>query len=422
MKIIETVERQPVTLPISEVMDAQGVFKFVPEVRQRGYFDIDYRGNELVLVAGKFVGQIPLTSDICIHVKPKVPLSNLARLVTVANQPIHCLNFFRRKYALSLETSNSFLEGMAHSLTLSLKELDAEGVFREYKRKSELLAAPKGKIEFSIYAKRSLVRAKPNAIACTYFLLTADTTLNRLIKRTLSILGRTLGQLPQMNRRLLQEIEYFYDKFSSVKLDTNAGLLTQAEIEIQSRRIPELRAYYSDIIDICSVILREGSVEIGDSSGRFTMHSFVLSLEDTFERYIREILATSPELRSLGLLVLDGNREGRGMLFSDTNAYDAKPDYIIKSPTTNSLLGDAKYKTKLSENDRYQLISHALSFGSSNAFFVTPAEDLSNTGASRVGLVGNKFPIVISHYRFDLNAADLVAEEKKFISWIASQA
>lgn len=93
MRVIEAIERQPVTIPIKEVMGDDGLFSFVPEVKEKGYFDIDYRKNELVIIAGNYIGQVPLTEDIVIHVTPKVPIANLARIIGIASQPIRCLDF-----------------------------------------------------------------------------------------------------------------------------------------------------------------------------------------------------------------------------------------------------------------------------------------------------------------------------------------
>ena len=178
MRIVDAVERQPFSLPISEVMGPDGNLSFLTHIRDKGYFDIDFRRSELRLVAGKYIGQIPLTSEITIHVRPKVPIANLARMVGIANEPIRCLDFFRRTYELTGAVSQTLLEAIGRSLVASLRELDAEGVYREYLQKSNTISGLRGRIDISKYIRSSLARSVSTQIPCTYFELSADTIFN----------------------------------------------------------------------------------------------------------------------------------------------------------------------------------------------------------------------------------------------------
>lgn len=110
--------------------------------------------------------------------------------------------------------------------------------------------------------------------------------------------------------------------------------------------------------------------------------------------------------------------EGKSSLFSDNSKYSAKPDLIVNKNNVTKLIGDVKYKTKLAESDRYQLISHSLSYGATSAFFVTPAVSDENSGADFVGTIGTINPLKIYHYRINLDSDCLPDEEKKFASWI----
>lgn len=409
----------PLTIPIGEVMDESGSFAFVPEVKQKGYFDIDYKQNELVLVAGKFIGQIPLTPDISIHVKPKVPLGNLARVIGVANQPVRCLDYFRRKYEVTADTSSSLLEAMARSLVLSLREVDAEGVFREYIPRSETLAGPRGRIAIGAYMRESLSRSRPTAVPCTYHLLSPDTIFNRVIKKALWIVGNALSEVSGVDRKLILDIEYFFDKFGAVQLDEDPKLSMYAGMELSRKHVPDLRAYYVDILDISFMILGGSGVEVLSAGDSVNLHSFVINLEDVFETYLREVLRNSDLLRDNAVSTLDGNKEGKAPLFLDNSLYEAKPDFVVLKSGVTSLIGDAKYKTKLAEADRYQLIAHSLSYQVKSAFFVTPALSADKAGAVKIGAIGGPIAISLSHYRFDLNADSLQAEEQRFVEWVA---
>jgi len=419
LKIIDAIERQPVVVPIKDVMTSDGAFCFVPEVREKGYFDIDYRKNELVLIAGNYIGQVPLTENIIINVAPKVPITNLARIIGIASQPIKCLDFFRRKYKLHGAASSNILEAMCRSLLISLRELDAEGVYRQYELKNNSYSRLRGRIDIARYVRESIPKAKRTTIPCFYYDLSIDTLFNRVIKRAIHEVGFSLSQSVDKKSDLLRQLSYFSDIFNAVPLDNSYSLLRRAKEQLMGQHVPDLRHYYLDILDVCFIILDGSGVELIGQKGTTGMHSLVVNLEDAFEQYLRLTLQNSTVLKTAEINILDGNLEGKSTLFFDNDRFDAKPDLIVKRNGLVKLVGDVKYKTKLAESDRYQLISHALSYGATTAFFVTPAQNDKNTGPVFVGTIGQAHPIKIFHYRINLDV-DLVAEESNFINWVTA--
>ncbi len=417
MKIYEAVERAPLTIPVKEIMNAEGEFDLVPEVKERGYFDIDYRKNELVLIAGKFIGQVPLTKDVTIHVTPKVPLSNLARIIGVANQPLRCLDFFRRKYRLDGDASASLQEAMGRSLIASLRELDSEGVYRQYMPRRETLSAIRGRISIPAFVTRSMPRGQVTSVPCEYFVLTADTVLNRVIKRAIYDLGVALGAMPGTKQDVLRDLEYYFDLLGSVKLDFSSSLVAQGEEWLVKHHLPELRAYYQDVLDVCFIVLAGSGLEVIDRNGERGMHSVLVDLEEAFEEYLRAVLASSNEFLGRNVRFLNGNTDGKQPLFSTTAKYEAKPDIILRRDGICLVIGDAKYKTKLEEKDRYQLIAHAVSYGAPKSFLVTPATPKRMAGPEHVGRIG---PTDVFHYAFDLDG-DLKVQETAFALWVRSE-
>lgn len=415
MKIYEAIERSPLAIPVREIMNAQGEFDFVPGVKEKGYFDIDYRKNELVLIAGKYIGQVPLTNEVTIHVAPKVPLNNLARIIGVANQPLRCLDFFRRKYRLEGDASASLQEAIARSLIASLRELDAEGVYRQYTPRKEKLSGLRGRISISDFITKSIPRGQVTSLPCEYFLLTADTILNRVIKRAIYELGAALAAIPGTKQEVVQQLGYFFDQFASVGLDFSPYLVEECQAWLAKHQLPELRSYYQDVIDVCFIVLAGTGLEVIDKQGERGMHSVLVDLEVAFEEYLRVVLAEAPQLRADGVRLLNGNTDGKQPLFSNTDKFEAKPDFVLRLDDVCLCIGDAKYKTKLEEKDRYQLITHAVSYGAPRCFLVTPLRgETSASGPEFVGIIG---PTEVYHYSFDLNG-DLKAKEEEFSAWV----
>jgi len=119
-----------------------------------------------------------------------------------------------------------------------------------------------------------------------------------------------------------------------------------------------------------------------------------------------------------GTSILDGNKEGRKKFFNQPSfgKGDAKPDIIIKKQDDYHIIADAKYKLKTKDTDRYQVISHALSYGASVAVLILPKEE-SYDGANliKIGEVGISIHIDVYEYYFDLSSNDLLSEEKLLV-------
>ena len=71
MRIEQAEERQEIDIAISEVVKEGGKLDIYPSVKK--YFSIDYKpkNDKLSLVAGGFIGLIPINSEFAIEIKPK---------------------------------------------------------------------------------------------------------------------------------------------------------------------------------------------------------------------------------------------------------------------------------------------------------------------------------------------------------------
>jgi len=415
MRLIEAIERKPFTLSINEVITNEGDFTFIENVRNKNYFTIEFRKTTLTFVAGNHIGIIPLTPDIAIHVKPKVPIGNLARLVSLANQPIVCLDYYKRVYQINAETSQSIHEALAQSLVNCLYDLDREGLYREYIRKDESLIGLRGKVNIKKFVKTTSSQKYSNVLPCTFFELTADTKLNRIIKSAVFKIGYTLAACRTKNSKLLKELNYFANYFESVELDTGNFLAYNARNYLANVKVPTLRNYYLNILDVCCVILDGKGVNLLENSGNDTLYSFIVNLEDAFEVYIRRVLYDASEIIHGIPIVLDGNKEAKAKLFQDSSMFDAKPDIVFGTLDNVLAIGDVKYKTHLAEADRYQLISHASAYKANIAFFITPTFENGDSSHQYIGKINN---ISIYHYQINLEAEDLSEAENAFQTWV----
>jgi 5-methylcytosine-specific restriction enzyme subunit McrC len=406
--VYDCVERQPVDLPIDVVLASSGTLNIYPEVKSHGYFDVDYRGDKLTFVAGKYIGLIPINDAVCIQVQPKIAISNLVRLIAVANGDIGILSFFKRGYEEDANFSSTVIPLLLRTLLSQLELLQTDGVLKRYERR-EGEGVLQGRINFPKTLQRHWSRGKLASAAWDTYRFTKDNPPNRLIKYTLWYCGRLLDAC-SVSPEIRAGLDEVYSIFEEVPLDHELSFIPEVRHLILENGFPNARLYYYEICRTCLLIVGNHSVSLRPTGTDIDLLSFILNLEDLFERYIRNIL--KEHLSGASLYVLDGNREGRSYLFHDTRAMEVRPDIVIRWGTETALVADVKYKPKISEADRYQIISHAYSCGASKALFVLPAFSGGVEGLVRRGQVKDQGGLEIFEYHFRLDS-DLQEQEAK---------
>lgn len=404
-------ERHPVSVPISEILSPTGSLDILPDVLSKSYFEIDYRSGKLVLVAGKFVGLIPINSRVVIDVRPKLALKGLLRILNIAEEEIGSLDFFNRSYKESPRADDNILSLLVRSLLKQLQQLALEGVLKLYQQRA-FVGPFKPRINFSRTIRQQWCRGIFTNTSADYFDFTKDNPLNRLIKYTIWYAGNELQLRAGDYTRLLQDLEFFYNLLETVPLDTSRRFLSQSTETARSHRLPTIRKYYADIARSCLLIVANRSVDIETSGEDVNLLSFVVNLEEVFEKYIRNVIKDQFQRRGSSLVVGDGNKEARGVLFHDNNTIPVKPDVVIRARPQALCVADAKYKPKIADVDRYQVIAHASSYGSKIALLVMPVFDSSAASLTRVGQVYDATGVELFEYRVKLDG-DLAEEESK---------
>jgi 5-methylcytosine-specific restriction endonuclease McrBC regulatory subunit McrC len=114
-----------------------------------------------------------------------------------------------------------------------------------------------------------------------------------------------------------------------------------------------------------------------------------------------------------------GTKRGVHIFFIDSRAMEVKPDIVVRKNSTTALIADVKYKLKINEGDRYQLIAHAYSCGVKKALFVIPSFENAVDGLVRRGQMNNADGIEIFEYYMRLDA-DVEHQEKLLVEGVAS--
>jgi len=143
--------------------------------------------------------------------------------------------------------------------------------------------------------------------------------------------------------------------------------------------------------------------------------SFLFNLDDIFERFVRQSFVVG--LREQQIAVLDGNKH-QGKLFEDSKVYPTKSDLIFRRSKKIVIgLGEVKYKPKLKEADRYQIISHVTAAKAPVGILFSPANEGESQRLERIGRMptGAQF----FHYRIDIQG-DIRAAQAQMVQEVLS--
>jgi 5-methylcytosine-specific restriction endonuclease McrBC regulatory subunit McrC len=98
---------------------------------------------------------------------------------------------------------------------------------------------------------------------------------------------------------------------------------------------------------------------------------------------------------------------------------EVRPDIVVRKHFKTVLIADVKYKLKINEHDRYQLIAHAYSCGVRRALFVIPSFENGIDGLVRRGQMCDNNGIEVYEYHMRLDS-DIQTQEKLLSESVAS--
>ena len=185
--------------------------------------------------------------------------------------------------------------------------------------------------------------------------------------------------------------------------------------------VPAWRTDYHQALQQAIKIIGAVDVSLNTTQKGLALESFIISLDDVFEGYVRSVLAELPDLGFGRVATLDGNKRRHQLpFFIDNNRYKIKPDLIVKDSRGALIIGDAKYKKKPSEEDRYQIVSHALAYGVKKAVLIYPKPpSTQQSGLVRLGKIGLKDGIEVFEFYYDLSS-DMKASDQLLRSAVRS--
>ncbi|WP_025155244.1 McrC family protein [Morganella morganii] len=413
MMIIEAKERTEVNVDISLIVKHGYKLDIYPEIRN--FFSIDYKpkNNALILFSGKYIGLIPINESLAIDIKPKFSIGNINRMILTSGEYLHALTFFNRHYSESAVDSNITFKFLIECFIWEMKVLYENGLLKDFIKKNTISSNIKGKLNISDSMKTLWAKGGFHKASVDFYEFTPDNDVNKFIKcalfESLVELRRNHSEL----KKLINDNVFFLEMFDGVKSFQGSNPLN---LYNPYSDFGIIRNYYKNIVKSAELILSKKGISFELTEENVFLNSYYIDMETIFEKYLfvflkEYFLNNHPELS-----IKDGNTDGKKKFFNAQSIAtgDAKPDVIIKKGDSTLLIADAKYKSKTKDTDRYQIISHAVSFDCSNTVLISPRPD-NHKGAKmrKIGDVGDALKINVYEYFIDLSNPDLENEESE---------
>jgi 5-methylcytosine-specific restriction enzyme subunit McrC len=414
-RVISLPSRGFVELPITDLI-VDGKLDVYPHVEELGVLFLQLRRNVLTLTAGPYIGLIPLTPTVLIDVRPKLPISNFARVLDAARGSLSAITGADRLYLSNDLASNSVLEFVAANLLNALRPVHQNGLLKDYVRVSETTGSPRGRIDLSATMTRTWSRGLKHKVIAQRFEQTSDIPVNRVIKTALRTAVTRIKAQNDTSRELIVALNRaFFDLPTGIG-DMSAGDFAIAKHMLMAKLLPDARAYYGRALEIAIMIMSNRGIALQDQGTDVVLDSFIVNFEVMFEDYLRRVLQTRSDPAQVR--VRDGNREGKKYLFDDKKDSLAQPDIVVSSIATGkTIIAEVKYKEKPKREDYNQAITYAVAYRANRSILVHQNAPGAGTGLRHIGTMNG---IVLDAYAFDLSNVDLAAEESAFANLILS--
>ena len=382
----------------------------------RNMVEVSQGVDGLQLKLGGIVGRLPINSGLFVDIAPKFPMSNLAHLVARSGENYSRAFDIEQTYGVVGQDGflpELLLKGFAHSLNKSL----IEGTYRSYAR-VEIEDGVKPKVNLAKTIQKFWSRGTLNKTASTVFDFGVQNYENRLLKNACE----AAFSLSQNSVELSDQHKVFGIHLRRLRQVKSMGRSEFKHKDIaKTHSVPSFRKTTINSIEIAAEILMRTNLSSIKTDNKFKMPSFLINLENAFEGYMRMTLSRGAKKSGLQLEIGDGNKAPwKKHLLDAGDTSPAKPDILISSTGEDvfALVGDVKYKQGVNVEDKYQVITHALSYKVQKSLLILPATDQNPVGLTFLGSLGpDSFRIKVWAYYFDLSG-ELCEQEELLVDTV----
>lgn len=349
------------------------------------------------VTAGNHVGSL-VVDDLRLLIRPKIRPENVFLLLEVG-LPDRAWRREAFDYATGADLLSSVISFFARTVETTL----ARGVLRSYEERRERLIALRGRIDFKQQIGQSGL-AVP--LACRFDEFSADIAENRYLKGAVRRALRVSLVPAEDRRRLMQQL---------VALEDVGDAPVQAD-DLDRIAISRLNAHYEPALRLARLIM--SNLTLVDQRGDTTASTFMVDMNDLFERFVTERLRRA----------LRGRLEVRAeppVYLAEGRHVRMKPDLEFRRRGATAYVGDVKYKltgdARARTADYYQLLAYTTALDLPEGVLIYC---LADGGAPSSAVTVRHAGKVLHTRAIDLTGPpDTVAQEVEHLAdWIAERA
>lgn len=388
--VMDLFEREIRNFPKEMLYDSLGNSRILESTRKLSVIDLRDTINGIELRVLGIVGLLPLTREVAINIIPKFPIENLWEMIRISDTSCHSLLPFLRSYHLN--DNDTPLKILLKSFCFFLAPILDGSISRKYKSHEENGFFKPG-INIGKTLKNHILKGDFYNVTSDVFTFTRNVELNQVVKSSclhFLSLSHSLDKVDYEKNILIDALDAL-DLVKPCDMRTDYHNIVNQSDSVN-------RENYEGLLTTYSILLGYKKIGFSFNPNGAKMPSFLFNMDVVFENFIRNSIAEC--FLKLNVRVFDGNiKKHQGILFIDNKKFPVKPDLIFTREKSVIMLGEVKYKPKIDESDRYQLISHATATGAPVALWISPSLD-ENTELEYVGEI--KSEIKFYHCKFSL--------------------
>ncbi len=331
------------------------------------------------LTAGGWVGYLPVTRELTLALRPKVPLRNLFRLLEYAYdlRDLHVDNGL-----VEVKTLADFYDSLAGLLARRVLARCRRGIHHAYEERTQRGSVVRGRLLVHEMAREPWRVDVP----CRDEIHTADIAENQIVAWTLHTILRTALDSGPLGERVRPTV-----RRALRALTPAVSLRPFAASDCRGRAYTRLNRDYQPLHALCAFFLDHVGPE--HESGSQAMLPFVVNMASLYERFVAAWLrANLPLNRSLTVQERHhlGNASAAASLYFDLDLvlYNARRDEAL-------CVLDTKYKTeaRASTADITQVAAYAHAKVADEALLVYPHAPALDTRIGGVRVRGASFAL-----------------------------
>lgn len=352
MREVSVTEYSHITVPSSELIEAD--LEYLARLQHAGRIGLAVSpSGDARIQLSSCVGVIQL-SRVRLEIVPKIEGPNWPLVLIHMLSRVYGVKDLERLAATPFSTQSELVEGFAEYFLGIVDKLVSEGLCLGYIRVRAHANVLRGRALLRELHRPQFVFG--GGIPCEYELLSEERLENRIVKASLD----RISQL-RLDRRLQTPLRYIMGLFDRVPTDGN---ITGDSVD--NVVFTRLNEHYRHSLALCKLILEH--LFIAFSSGGVPFHSFLVDMNELFEKYVVTVLSDNLgvqyRLRPHPHFRIEGDPN------NTVQSVTLKPDFIIDKWGASVLVGDVKYKGALVQSpfsteglrnqDFYQALAYAV--------------------------------------------------------------